>query len=764
MSNLQDNEKIVWSSCNVNCGNRCALRLHVQNGVVVRVSPDNTGEDGTFGTHEIRACLKGRGLRKWVYSPERILHPLKRVGERGEGLFAQISWDEAFDTIARRLRHVIDTYGNEAVYRNYGTGSTGVVVSGREQVDRLMNLLGGRLNYHNTYSTAQISHAMEYTYGKEKNGNYLTDIVNSKLVVFFGNNPAETRMSGGGPVRDLIASLKKNRVKVIVIDPRFTDTASTTADEWVPIRPGTDAALVSALAYVIITENLVDQEFLDRYCIGYDSTTMPADLPEACSYKDYILGNGPDREPKTPDWAAPITGVPADRIAVLAREIGMAKPAFISQGWGVQRQANGEQAARAICMLAILTGNVGIPGGNTGDREGPFSAGLPKLPIGKNPVTASIPCFMWTRAIADHKNFTDLSAGLRGKARLEVPIKFLWNVAGNILINQHSDIGTTQQILKDASLCEMIVVIDTVMTASARFADILLPGTSTFEESDLAYQGTAVEMGALILRQQAIEPLGESRTIYDICAGIAQRLGVEDQFTEGRSHDEWVEFMYHECRKVRPELPVKYADAVAQGIFKWLRSSENLVGFRSFREDPEKNPLKTPSGKIEIFSRRLWDIAQRWSLPEGDVISALPEYHPTWGMPGDPESVAYPLQLIGHHYKSRAHSSYANNPWLREAATHSLWINPLDAKPRGIMHGDRVRVFNQFGTVEVTAKVTPRIMPGVLSLPQGAWYAPDEQGVDQGGCINTLTRQRPSPLAKGNPQHTNLVQVGKVAR
>ena len=762
MSNLPEHEKIVWSSCNVNCGNRCALRLHVKNGVVVRVSPDNTGESDPFGTHEIRACLKGRGLRKWVYSHERLLSPLKRVGERGDGRFERISWDEALDTIAERLRQVIDSYGNEAVYRNYGTGSTGVVVSGREQVDRLMNLLGGRLNYHNTYSTAQISQAMEYTYGKEKNGNYLTDIVHSRLVVFFGNNPAETRMSGGGPVRDLIASLQKQRVKVIVIDPRFTDTASTVADEWIPIRPGTDAALVSALAYVLITENLVDQPFLDRYCVGYDPKTMPADIPEAYCYKDYILGQGPDGIAKTPDWAVSITGIPADRIISLAREIGLAKPAYISQGWGAQRQANGEQTARAICMLAIITGNVGIPGGNTGDREGPFNAGLPKLPIGRNPVAASIPCFMWTKAIADHRNFSSSTAGLRGKDQLEVPIKFVWNVAGNILINQHSEIAATEKILKDSNLCEMIVVIDTVMTASARYADIILPGTTTFEESDLAYQGTAVEMGALILRQQAIEPLGEAQTIYDICTGVAQRLGIEDEFTEGRTHDQWVEFMYHQCRKVRPELPADYAEALDQGIFKWPRSSESLVGLRSFREDPDKNPLSTPSGKIEIFSRRLWELACNWSLPEGDVISAVPEYHQTWGMPGDPECADYPLQLIGHHYKPRAHSSYANNPWLREVAPHSLWINPLDAEKRTICHGDRVRVFNQQGMVEVVAKVTPRIMPGVLSLPQGAWYAPDEQGIDQGGCINTLTRQRPSPLAKGNPQHTNLVQVEKV--
>jgi len=761
MRDSKSPEKIVWSSCNVNCGSRCPLRVHVKDGKVVRVESDNTGEN-TFGTHEIRACLRGRGLRKWVYSPDRLRHPLKRAGKRGGGRFAPISWDEALDSISNKLRQVIDTHGNEAVFRIYGTGNLGGVVSARDQIDRLMNLLGGQLNHHNSYSTAQIFHGMYYTYGARDCGNHLTDIANSQLVVFFGNNPAETRMSGGGSIRDLVESRQKNRVRVIVIDPRHTDTAAGFADEWIPIRPGTDAALVAGLSHVLITENRVDRDFLDRYCVGYDQTTMPRDIPPGNSYENYILGRGPDGTAKTPAWASVITGIPAERIIALAREIGTAKPAYIAQGWGPQRHANGEQTARAICMLPILTGNVGIQGGNSGDREGPHGIAFPGIPLGKNPVTASIPCFLWTKAISDHENFTDLSDGLKKKRRLETPIKFLWSFASNTLVNQHSDIGSTHRLLADDGLCEMIVVIDNVMTASARYADIVLPGTSCFEESDLSYQGYAVEMGALILRQQAIEPIGESRTLYDICAGVARRMGVEQAFTEGRSHDQWVEYMYHQCRRFQPDLPDNYQQAVRTGLFKWRRGDRPRVGLEAFRQNPAKSPLRTPSGKIEVFSRRLWELARSWKLPAGDVISALPEYHATWGMPGDTDSGKFPLQLVGHHYKQRTHSSYGNNPWLLEAAPQCLWINPLDAEPRGIAHGDVVRIYNPIGQTEVRAKVTPRIMPGVLSLPQGAWYTPDENGIDKNGCINILTSQRPSPLAKGNPQHTNLVEVMKV--
>ena len=493
MDNPEQNEKIVWSSCNVNCGSRCPLRLHVKDGRVVQVETDNTG-DGVFGVHEIRACLRGRALRNWVYSPERLLHPLKRDGKRGEGKFKPISWDDALDHISEKLRKIIDTHGNEAVYRNYGTGNLGGVVSGREQIDRLMNLLGGQLNHYNSYSTAQIEHALNYTYGTKDCANHITDIVNSKLVFFFGNNPAETRMSGGGSIRDLVVSKKECDVRIIVIDPRHTDTASALADEWIPIRPGTDAALVGGMAYVLITENLVDQEFLDRYCVGYDEGTMPEGIPPGNSYKAHILGDGPDRTPKTPAWASHITGIPRERIVQLAREIGTAKPAYIAQGWGSQRHANGEQSARAIFMLPILTGNVGIRGGNSGSREAPYGTDFPAFPTGANPITASIPCFLWTRAISDHENFTDMQDGLMGRQRLQTPIKFLWNFASNTLVNQHSDIGCTHTILTDENLCEMIVVIDTVMTSSAHYADILLPATSCFEESDLSYQGYAVEM------------------------------------------------------------------------------------------------------------------------------------------------------------------------------------------------------------------------------------------------------------------------------
>lgn len=453
-----DTTRIVWGACSVNCGSRCALRLHVRDDEVVYVETDNTGDD-RYGDHQVRACLRGRSIRRRINHPDRLNYPMKRVGKRGEGKFVRISWQEALDTLADRLKSVVAQYGNEAVYINYSSGIVGGNITrsspSASPVARLMNCYGGSLNQYGTYSTAQIACAMPYTYGSN-DGNSTSDIENSKLVVMFGNNPAETRMSGGGITWYLEQARERSNARMIVIDPRYTDTAAGREDEWIPIRPGTDAALVAGIAWVLINEDLVDQPFLDKYCVGYDEKTLPAGAPANGHYKAYILGEGDDGIAKTPQWASRITGIPTERIIKLAREIGMSKPAYICQGWGPQRQANGELTARAIAMLPILTGNVGINGGNSGARESTYTITIERLPVLENPVKTAISCFTWTDAIARGPEMTASRDGVRGKEKLDVPIKFLWNYAGNTIINQHSDINKTHEILQDALFAQLL--------------------------------------------------------------------------------------------------------------------------------------------------------------------------------------------------------------------------------------------------------------------------------------------------------------------
>jgi Anaerobic dehydrogenases, typically selenocysteine-containing len=460
-----------------------------------------------------------------------------------------------------------------------------------------------------------------------------------------------------------------------------------------------------------------------------------------------------------------VTGIPANRIIKLAREIGTAKPAYICQGWGPQRQANGELTSRAIAMLPILTGNVGINGGNSGARESTYTMTIERMPILENPVKTAISCFTWTDAIARGAEMTATRDGVRGKDKLDVPIKFIWNYAGNTIINQHSDINRTHEILQDESKCEMIVVVENFMTSSAKYADLLLPDLMTVEQEDIIPNDYAGNMGYLIFIQPATSAKFERKPIYWILSEVAKRLGpdVYQQFTEGRTQAEWLQYLYAKMQAKDAALP-SYDALKAMGIYKRKDPKGHFVAYQDFRKDPQANPLKTPSGKIEIYSAQLASIAAKWQLEKDDTISPLPVYASTFEGWDDPQRSQFPLQLFGFHYKARTHSSYGNIDVLKAACRQEVWLNPVDAAKRGISNGDMVRVFNGRGELRIEAKVTPRIMPGVSAMGQGAWHDASMNGdrIDHGSCINTLTTHRPSPLAKGNPQHTNLVEIEKV--
>lgn len=440
---MDDQETVTWSACTVNCGSRCPVRVVTKNKQIIRIETDNTGrpEACNFGNDQpqVRACLRGRSIKQRVYSKDRLLYPMKRVGERGEGKFERISWDQALDEIADKLKSVIKKYGNEAVFINHGSGNNGIAMNSRKCAQRFFNLIGGNLNFHSDYSAGQFQMAWPYLYGsfsatgytsaalsQDTNvGSYMEQIANAKLYVAFGNNPAVTRASGGGQSYGLTCALGKGKPRVIMIDPIYTDSMLGNEDEWVPIRPGTDAALVEGMAYVMIKENLVDQAFLDKYCIGYDEKTLPKSAPSHSDYKSHILGLGPDGVAKTPQWAAKITGVPSETIIRLAREIATTKPCFIAQGWGPQRHANGDSLCLAIAMLPILTGQLGLPGTNNGAREADQNGFAASLPTGANPVKASVCLNAWHRAIYEADKLTKRTGLIRGTDALKTNIKFM---------------------------------------------------------------------------------------------------------------------------------------------------------------------------------------------------------------------------------------------------------------------------------------------------------------------------------------------------
>ncbi|MGI5951809.1 MAG: DMSO/selenate family reductase complex A subunit, partial [Brooklawnia sp.] len=778
---MADADQTVWSACTVNCGSRCPLRLQVKDGTIVRVLPDNTGTD-ELGSQQVRACVRGRAIRHRIYNPDRLQRPLKRKPgtARGAGEWEEISWDQALGEIADKMKEIKADYGNEAFYIQYGTGVLGSTMACSWPPEatpfaRMMNTWGGYLDHYSDYSTTEITQAYPYFYGTWFNGNSFDDAANAQLQVMFGNNPLETRMSGGGQLFVTQQTKEESRVRTIVVDPRMSETAAILGDEWVPIRPGTDAAFIAGMIHVMLAEGLQDQEFLDKYCVGFDEDTLPEGAPKNASYRSYIEGKGPDGIEKTPEWAASITGIPVDSIIRLAREIGTAKPCAITQGWGPQRHANGENEARAIFLLACVTGNVGIPGGGNGAREGAAA-----LPIQKvfntgtvNPSEKIISVFSWLDAIEHGPEMNTFNAGVGVKpgpgvralkvpvdddgeptnTQLEVPIKMIWQYGSNSLVNQTGDNNRSIEILQDDSKCELLVVCDIQMTVSARYADYILPGTSTAEEFDLHPGENAGPMAYGIISSQAIEPMWECRSVYDICHDLSKLLGTEQEFTEGKSREDWLRESVEASRAEDPDIP-DYDTWKEMGMFR--KYSGPVVSMAEFREDPEGNPLPTPSGKIEVYSDRLAAMAEKWTFGDfrpklpGDVLTPLPEFTTTWeGAEEAKTNEEYPLQIIGHHYKARTHSSYGNVDWLIEAHTQSLWINTLDAAERGIDNGDQVFVFNERGTVQIEAKVTDRIAPGVLSLPQGAWYDPSGERkpdganpdlpVDVAGSVNSLT-------------------------
>lgn len=751
-------DEIHWSQCVVNCGSACALRWHVRDGKLLYAETDNTGElEGV----QTRACLRGRSMRRWLNSPDRLMYPMKRIGARGEGKFEQISWDEALNTIAEKLKHVIDTYGNEAIWVAYGSG---VCAPYAGLFGRLANLLGGRLNSYSDYSTNMMQAAIPYLYGDDFMpyspawSSSFSEAVNSDLVIMFGNSPAETRMGGANAVWDF-TKVRESGAKIYHIDYRMNETVSGHPDEWIPIRTGTDAALVAALAHELIVNDQVDKEFLDSYCVGYDEDTMPDSAKgQHKSYKDYIMGTGYDLVEKTPEWAAAITQIPADKIRSLAAEIAQAKALFVAQGWGVQRHSNGETACRAICVLPMLRGMMGKPGTNTGLREAVGYGPVGYFPAGENPVTTAINCYQWLNAVDHGESMTAVNDGVRGADQLTCGIKFIWNYAGNCITNQHSEINLVHNILQDESKLEFIVGVDTVLTDSAKYADILLPDAMRAEQPHIGGSSFEYYSGA-VLGTKAQNPAGEIRTEYDFMSDLADRLGVGQEFTEGKTLEEWQRELYEQGASADPTLPTW--DELSE-THHLKRELPPCIGMASYFADPAANPLATPSGKIEIYSERLEQLAETMVLPAGETIYALPVFDPGFNGYGS-TTEEFPLYCSGFHFKGRAHSSYGGVEELKQVARQQMWINPLDANERNIENGDVCRVKSAVGELEIEALVTPRIIPGTIGIPQGSWHEADMGGdrVDKGGCINTITPYHPSPLAKGNGVHSLIVQVTK---
>ena len=757
--------RVIHTTGRNNCGGRCVIHAHVRDGVIEKLTTDTRAEAGEHVP--LTACVRGLHYHKTFLGEDRLKYPMKRVGERGEGKFQRITWEEAVDVIASEWVRIRDSYGPGSRYVNYATGVS-ALMRGNNLAKRLLSLDGGFLDYYNSYSTACIRPATELMYGTCRTGNSLEDWLNSNLIILWGHNPAETRFDSG--TMYWLKKAKEKGIPIIVVDPRKNDTVLQLDAQWIPLRPATDSAMMDAMAYVIVEEGMQDQDFLDRFCLGFDREHMPPGVDPSECYLSYLTGEK-DGIPKTPGWAEAITGVSARTIRDLAVRYAGAKPGALIQGYGPQRHGYGEQIVRGGILLACLTGNVGVSGGWASGVADLSRHRKPSFPGVKNPYGRKIPVFLWTEAILRGRDMTALdgvTADVResdagpGAAdrqrgtedpeiRLESDIKMILNLAGNCLINQHSDINRTSEILKDTSRCEFIVCSDLFMTPSARYADILLPGVSMFECENITMPWQYGDF--LGFGNQVIEPLYEGRFEYDWLCEVAEKIGLGQEFSQGRTAGQWLEYLYNRLREEEKELP-DYETFRKAGIYRY-RDNPPVIAFEKERKDPSACPFPTPSGKVEIFSEKVYRTEYK------DFFPAIPGYVEPPEGPSDPLTGKYPLQLIGWHTKRRCHSIHDNNHDMDRVDPQRLWMNPADARARGLEDGDLVLVWNDRGRMEIPVKVTDRIMEGVTALSQGAWYRPGGDGTDRAGSINVLTSLKPTAYARGNPQHTNLVEVRK---
>jgi len=733
VSQTDGDVKIVRTTSTFDCGGRCPLKLQVKDNRILRVEGDDVAEP-----EQLRTCLRCRALRQYVHHPQRLMYPQKRVGKRGEGKFERISWDEGLEMLAGQLTRVKEKYGNEGIFLATGGGYLAGLHNGGFAAQRLMNQFGGCVTHYGNISSEGAVWASLTQYGSVMVGHSREDLLNSKLIILWGWDPA--RMISGTNTMYHLIKARENGARVIAIDPRYHDTAATVADEWIPIRPGTDTAMMVAMANVMIRENLHDQTFLDRYTVGFDK------------FKDYVLGQGDGTE-KTPQWAAEICGVDADTIIRLAREYAGTKPAALMDCQGPARSAMGEQYNRCAATLSAMTGNVGRPGGSACGGLMGIPVGhmfrMSAIPPGKNPFELDGPNVKGTldirmrviKRVHVNQIFDAILEGKQGGYPAD--IKLMWSMCNNYL----NQTGNSNKAARALQKLDFFCAQELFMTAQARFADLLLPVTSAVERSDLTRPWPSGPYFTFMNR--ALEPLGECKSDLDIVSELAQRLGIEG--FNPHTEDEWLKMFVD----LNPEYKqhIKDYDKFKQDGIHRVKLDEPIIAFKEQIDDIENTPFPTPSGKIEIFSQRVADLNKPDTPP-------IPKYMPTPEDRNDPLFEKYPLQLLTPHPKNRVHSELYMVPWLREVEEHRAWVNSADAEPRGINDGDEIFVFNDRGKVAIKAWVTGRIIPGVICIFEGAWYNPDKDGVDRGACANTLTKDAYSGGGAA-VLNTSLVEIEK---
>lgn len=733
------------------------------------------------------------GVLDSIYSPTRIKYPMVRRAwleqgpgadpeGRGSGDFVRVSWEKAIELVANELVRVRTKYGQNSIFGgSYGWNSVGKLHNCRTLLRRMLKYNGGFVRATGDYSTGAAQVILPHVVGSievyEQMTSYKSLAENTEIMVYWGCNPYNTCQIGwcipehGSTVG--YEMLKKAGVKVICIDPIRTETADYFDAEWIAPRPQTDVAMMLGIAHTLYTEKLHDQAFLDKYTVGFDK------------FLPYLTGKS-DGTPKTAEWAAEICEVPAETIKDLARRFAKHRT-MLTLGWSTQRQHHGEQGHWMLVTLACMLGQIGLPGGGYGLGYNYNSAGTPtatspilagvtdgpapsldELPPGCAPGATnsaclvnsglSIPVSRFVESLLNPGKIMDFNG-----SKIELPeMKLAYWVGGNPFVHHQN----RNEMLEAWKRLDTFIVHDFQWTPSARYADIVLPVTTSYERNDIEQLGDYSLSGITPMRQ-LVEPLYESRSDFDIFTAICEKWGKDYDFTEGLTEMEWIRNFYEkarmEARAKGMEMPV--FDVFWEGDevleFPVGPGQEDFVRHADFRADPLLNALGTPSGKIEIFSRNIEKMNYDDCPP-----------HPVWMEPIERlgmKNQKYPLHVAANHPIYRLHSQLCGTK-LREkyaiGGREPCWMSPQDAKARGLKDGDIARVYNDRGQILVGIKVTDEIRPSVVRISEGGWFDPVNSreigSLCRYGDVNNLTTGvATSKLSQANCGHTALVEIEK---
>jgi trimethylamine-N-oxide reductase (cytochrome c) len=821
--------------------------VHVEDGKITKMRPivfdDTDAPSWTIETRGRKFTPPRKAFlnpyvvaeRMRIYSENRIKYPYRRKTfdphddrhpeMRGKDEYIRIAWDEALDTVAEEITRIRKTYGPAAVTAMASSHHNwGLLHYKMGPFGRFFNMLGYTRLLDNPDSWEGwhwgAVHAWGYFWKLGISDNYgmLEEALrNTEQVIFWSVDPNTS--AGGYNGQESVRYrhwLRELGITRIFIDPFCNYTAAHIGEKWLAPRPGTDAALAEAIAYVWITEGTYDKWFVENRTFGFEE------------FRKHILGED-DGVPRTPGWAAEICDIPAHTITVLAREWA-SKKTMLATGaiygvGGACRSAYATEWTRLMVLLIAMQG-LGKPGVNVwggasmgAPRNYAFrmpgygsagwdTFGLVAKKAAENPVSQKVYRLLLPEAILNPP-ISWIGEGFCGKAIEQQFIPYTYpepgpNGAEIKMIHRHggSFISTMTETnrwvrMYQSPKLEFVVMQDCHWQSETRFGDIILPASTNFEHADISdwaspggygQDDTGSNHRVIIYQKKCIEPLWESKPDWEIYKALAKRLGFLDDYTEGNSEEDWIKKVfnisslpdhvsYEEFKKkgyfVVP-LPEECKPAISNRWYYEGRPCDSPYNMNPRKGTDEAHELATYSGKIEFVSQSLTKFD-----PNDEERPPMPRYIPSWeGHETKELTTKYPLQLITPHVRFSYHTQHDNqNPWLSDIPQHRLkrigyawWlirICPSDAEARDIRHNDIVKVYNDRGAVLCIAQVTERIRPGTVhSYQAGAKYDPLEPGkagsIDRGGCMNLLTPSRMvSKNAPGMANHSCLVEVCK---